>query len=214
MTGTVGSVPRWREDGPGRLQHAAVMLFIERGYDQVTIAEIAERSGLTRRSFFNHFADKREIFFAGAAAFQAHVVDAIAAAPATSGPLHAAGTALVAAGTGLAELAGDLAPTVRAIITSSTELRERELSKMAALTDAVTDALQQRGVPTRTAQISARVAVTAFTVAYDDWVDNPKHDLATHMDHAITDFRAALATTAVDVPQTEGASWRNAARRM
>jgi len=62
-------VARWEEDPVGRLQFAAMSLFLERGYSEVTVAEIAERAGLTKRTFFNHFSDKREVLFAGSKDF-------------------------------------------------------------------------------------------------------------------------------------------------
>ena len=61
---------RWKPDARGRLEQAAFELFTERGFEQTTVAEIAERAGLTERTFFRYFADKREVLFAGADALQ------------------------------------------------------------------------------------------------------------------------------------------------
>ena len=187
-------VPRWTEDARGRLQQAALELFLERGYEQVTVAQIAERAGLTRRSFFNHFTDKREIFFAGALAFQAHVVASIAAAPSGWDPFQAAAAALASAGGEIAKMAGDAAGPVRALIQASAELRERDLAKMAAVTRAIAETLTDRGTPARVADLTARAAVTVFTVAFEDWVDHPERDLADLIHASSVDLRQVIST--------------------
>ena len=186
-------VPRWTEGAPARLQRAALELFLERGYEQVTVAEIAQRAGLTRRSFFNHFTDKREIFFAGAGAFQAHVVDHIAAAPRDGDPFQVAIAALASGGAEIATMAGDAARPVRAVIAASAELRERDLTKMAAVTRAIADTLTHRGTPPRAADLTARTAVTVFTVAFDDWIDHPEWDLAALINAASSDLRQVIS---------------------
>jgi len=186
-------MPRWTEDAPGRLQRAAIDLFLERGYDEVTVAQIADRAGLTRRSFFNHFIDKREIFFAGAAAFQAHVVDYLVAAPGDWDPFQAATAALTSAGNELAEMAGNAARPVRNLIAASAELRERDRTKMAAVTQAIAETLTQRGTSARVADLTARAAVAVFTVAFDQWVDHRQIDLAALVHQTATDLRHALS---------------------
>lgn len=185
-------MPRWKDGAAERLQEAALALFLERGYDQVTVAEIAARAGLTRRSFFNHFDDKREIFFAGAADFQAGVVQSVVEAPASMSALDAAVAALTSAGLELAQFASS-GRDVRGIIASSNELQERELSKMASVARAVSGALQDRQVETRSAKLTAGVAVSAFTVAFADWVESPTVDFTDLMHRAVLDLRAALA---------------------
>lgn len=186
-------VPRWTEDARGRLQRAALELFMERGYEQVTVAQIAERAGLTRRSFFNHFTDKREIFFAGADAFQAHVVACMTAAPSGLDPFEAATAALASAGEEIAKMAGDAAGPVRALIEASAELRERDLAKMLAVTCAMADTLVDRGATARVADLTARAAVMAFTVAFQDWTNHPERDLAALMHTASVDLRRVIS---------------------
>jgi hypothetical protein len=58
---------RWEPNARGRLEQAALALYGERGFENTTVAEIAARAGLTERTFFRHFADKREVLFAGGA---------------------------------------------------------------------------------------------------------------------------------------------------
>src|SRR6516225_6766131 len=88
---------RWKPDARGRLEQAALELYVERGFEQTTVAEIAQRAGLTARTFFRHFADKREVLFAGSAALEEQMVDALDAAPATAPPMDAIAAALAAA---------------------------------------------------------------------------------------------------------------------
>src|ERR1700721_1862099 len=89
---------RWEPDARGRLAQAASPLYGERGFEQTTVAEIAERAGLTERTFFRHFADKREVLFAGADALRELLVDTVAKAPASAAPIDAAASGLRAAG--------------------------------------------------------------------------------------------------------------------
>src|SRR5258708_12931612 len=79
---------RWKPDARGRLERAALELYGERGYEQTTVAEIAARAGLTERTFFRHFADKREVLFAGSTALRDLIVDAVAGAPASAPPIQ------------------------------------------------------------------------------------------------------------------------------
>src|SRR2546421_13101299 len=127
---------RWQPGARGRLQEAAMALFIERGYDEVTVADIAERAGLTGRTFFNHSADKREVVFASADALQASVLGALAETDRDLDPLDATVRAFTRASAAIEDYP-ELARARRALIDSSPELRERELLKMAQLAAAV-----------------------------------------------------------------------------
>src|SRR3974390_410375 len=99
---------RWEPDSRGRLQEAALDLFAERGFDQTTAAEIAARAGLTERTFFRHFADKREVLFGGSVFLRDHIVSAVQGAPAADGPFDAVGRGLAAAATFFGEFRRDL----------------------------------------------------------------------------------------------------------
>ena len=92
-----GRVSRWEPNARGRLEQAALQLYVERGFEQTTVAEIAARAGLTERTFFRHFADKREVLFGGAGALQELMVSALASAPASAAPIDAVAAALEAA---------------------------------------------------------------------------------------------------------------------
>ena len=125
-------MPRWEPDAQGRLQQAAMTLFLERGYAAVTVAEIADRAGLTKRTFFNHFPDKREVLFAGAQDFEAGIVKHLTEAPDDLAPIDAAIAALTHSSLELAQYS-DYARIRRDLIASSPELQERDLIKMTSL---------------------------------------------------------------------------------
>jgi AcrR family transcriptional regulator len=182
---------RWEPDAQERLQQAAVALFAERGYADVTVAEIADRAGLTKRSFFNHFADKREVLFAGAQAFQAGVIAHLAEAGDDLSAIDAAVSALTRGGLDLAQL-GDYALARRELIASSPDLQERNLIKMASLAAAIAEALRARHAPDRTATLAAQAAVAVFTAAYDDWAGDTTADFAALMQRSLSGLREAV----------------------
>src|SRR3984893_1528138 len=122
---------RWEPDSSGRLQEAALALYAERGFDQTTAAEIAARAGVTERTFFRHFADKREVLFGGSALLKERIVTGVAGAPATARALEAVSQGLDAAATMLGESRRDLSQKRQAVIAANPELRERELAKLA-----------------------------------------------------------------------------------
>ena len=166
-------------------------LFRERGYADVTVAEIAARARLTKRTFFNHFADKREVLFAGAQAFEASVVQYLTEADDDLDPIDAAVAALARGGLDLAHY-GDSAHARRELIASSPDLQERELIKMASLAAAIAEALRRRRVPSRIATFAAQAAVAIFTAAYDDWADDTTADFSALMQRSLSDLRQAI----------------------
>jgi AcrR family transcriptional regulator len=163
-------VTRWEPNGRGRLELAALALYGERGFENTTVAEIAARAGLTERTFFRHFADKREVLFSGADALQELLVSNVAAAPDSIGPIDAVGAALEAAGALLQERR-EYARQRAAIIAANAELRERELIKLASLASAIADALRRRGVADPAASLSAEAGIAVFRIAFERWVD-------------------------------------------
>ena len=163
---------RWQPDAQARLQEAALALYAERGYDETTVAEIAERAGLTKRTFFRYFIDKREVLFWGSERLQQQMVAAIGAAPAPASPLGLIGAALDAAGDVFEEVR-DFASVRHRIIASSPELRERELIKAASMAADMAQALRARGFDDATAVLAAHTATTLMHVAYEQWVDDP-----------------------------------------
>jgi AcrR family transcriptional regulator len=163
---------RWEPDARGRLVQAAFALYGERGFEETTVAEIAGRAGLTERTFFRHFADKREVLFAGADTLQGLLVSTVAAAPAALASMQVVSVGLEAAGAFIQE-GGDLPRQRQAIIASSAELRERELIKLASLASALAEALRERGVDEPAASLSAEAGIAVFKVAFERWVLEP-----------------------------------------
>ena len=184
-------MPRWGPDADDRLYRAAMQLILERGYDGVTVAQIAEHAGLTKRSFFRHYADKREVMFAGAADFERGVVETVRAAPADGAPADVVVAALTEGGAGLAAW-GEPVRQRQRMVAASTELRERELIKMEALTAAVAAALRDRGVDSLTAVLTAQVGAAAFTTAFLRWTDEPDGDFRAIMADTVARLREAI----------------------
>jgi AcrR family transcriptional regulator len=163
-------VTRWKPDAQGRLLKAAIELFAERGYDATTVSEIAQRAGLTKRTFFRHFADKREVLFSGAEQLAEVWLGGFAGAPADAEPL-----AVVTAGFGpLAEMFEERFEFARLraqIIVANPELMERELIKLQGLAGELMRALRARGVASNAAVLAAQAGVTVFHVAFAQWVE-------------------------------------------
>ena len=162
------AMTRWQPDARGRLVQAAMELYVERGFGQTTVAQIAERAGVTERTFFRYFADKREMLFDGSERLQQLMVDAVAAAPADATPIDAAGAAVVACGTVFVEL--DRSRARQLIIDSDASLQERELIKRDRLAAAMAEALRARGVTEPTASLAAQAAIGVFHVAFATWI--------------------------------------------
>ena len=167
---------RWEDNAVGRLQEAAMELYREPGYDEVTVAEIAERAGLTRRTFFRYFSDKREVLFFGAHKLEAFVVEVVLSAPEATPALEAVAAALAAVARRSDEepTFADFARDRHALIRTYAELHERELSKHASLALAMAGALRQRGVNEPAASLAAEAGIAAFKVGFERWVDDPE----------------------------------------
>ena len=166
---------RWEPDSRGRLERAALELYGERGFENTTVAEIAARAGLTERTFFRHYSDKREVLFWGAAALQELLVNAVADAPAAATPIEAVAAALETAGAMLQDRR-EHARQRQAVISANAELRERELIKLATLAAAIAGALRERGVKGPAASLTAEAGIAVFKVAFERWVNGTDGD--------------------------------------
>ncbi len=165
-------------------------LYGERGFEQTTVAEIAARAGLTERTFFRHFADKREVLFWGAGALQDLFVNTVASAPESAAPIDAVAAALAAAGAVLQERR-DSARLRQAIIAANPELQERELIKLASLASAIADALRRRGVTDPAASLTAEAGVAVFKIAFERWVSETcQPDLSQLMRDSLDELKA------------------------
>lgn len=191
---TLLDMSRWEPDARARMMRAAMDLFAERGFDDTTTGDIAQRAGVTERTFFRHFADKREALFDGSKTMDKIVAEAILAAPPSTAPLDAAITGVIAGGE-LLTGRRDHAVHRSRIIDSHPSLRERELLKLAGLTEAAVAALRERGVAEPVAVLAAHTAVTMFQLAFTRWVaeDDPP-DLGTCVTAAVARLRELTAS--------------------
>ena len=184
---------RWEPNALERLQKAAYELYTERGYDQTTVAEIAARAGLTERTFFRHFADKREVLFGGSDALRELLEAAVTAAPPSTTPIDAVANALIAASS-LFHNRGRQVQQRHAVINANSELQERELIKLASLASAMADALRARGVGDTAATLTADAGIAVFRIAFERWVaGKTKADLATLIQESLDELKQVTA---------------------
>jgi len=184
---------RWQPGAKERLVMAAIELFEERGFEATTVADIAARAGVTERTFFRQFADKREVLFGDPGEYNATFTDAIAAASADAAPIDAVTAALAATG---AYFEGRHAYARRrtAVIAANPALTERDQSKHAKLTDAVAGALRERGVEAPRAALLAELCTVAFHQAFLRWAAlDHETDLGALAVEVLGELRAAVA---------------------
>ena len=188
---------RWEPGARERMVLAAVDLFTEQGYDATTVAQIAERAGVTKSTFFRHFPDKRELLVAGQEVLSRLLAEGIAEAPQTAGPLEAVAAGLERASSAMGPMNRELGPRLKAAVAASAELQERDALKSVGLAAAMTNALTARGVPDLIAHLASEMGVLAFKRGYSAWLE-ADHDteggLAPYTSAALEDLRAASAS--------------------
>ena len=187
-------------------------LYGERGFDQTTVAQIAERAELTERTFFRHFADKREVLFAGSGQLQDLLVQTVTDAPASAAPIDAVAAGIEAIGALLQESRGRaFARQRQSIVAASAELRERELNKMSSLAGALADTLRERGVGEPAASLLAEIGIAVFRISFERWVsESRERDLRELMRESLGEVRS-LTPEASRTPAAGGAPVRHAA---
>jgi AcrR family transcriptional regulator len=176
---------------------AAVDLFTEQGYDATTVAQIAERAGVTKSTFFRHFPDKRELLVAGQEVLSRLLAEGITEAPHTASPLEAVAAGLERASSAMGQMNRQLGPRLKAAIAASAELQERHALKSIGLAAAMTEALKARGVPDPIAQLAGEMGVLAFRRGYSEWLEadhDPEGGLAPYTAAALEELRAASAS--------------------
>jgi AcrR family transcriptional regulator len=171
---------RWEPNARGRLEQAALELYSERGFEQTTVADIARRAGLTERTFFRHFADKREVLFWGAGALQELLVGAVAAA--------------LEATDAVFEERRESVRHRQAVIAANAELQERELIKLASLASAMAGALRRRGVKDPAASLTAEAGMAVFRIAFERWIsETSQRDLSQCIRESLDELKAVTA---------------------
>lgn len=184
---------RWEPNASDRLQEAALQLYLERGFDQTTVAEIAERAGLTERTYFRYFADKREALFGGQTMLTELLTGAIADAPAGAPPLDVVGVALTALSP-VFDGRRDHALRRQSVVDANPALQERELIKLATLSEEMAEALRARGIDDAAARLAAETGMAVFKVAFVRWVhDSTDGGLAEIVTSTMNDLKALTA---------------------
>lgn len=185
---------RWRPNATERLVLAALDLFEERGYENTTVIEIAERAGLTKSTFFRHFQDKREVLFGGET-MSGLLVEGIGAAPVEATPLEAVANALDAVGReAFTPARRAFSLRRRAVIAANPELQEREALKGLGLTASMTDALKRRGVPGLTSCVAADLGALTLKIAYERWSDTTNgNEFSDVVRRTLSELQAASA---------------------
>jgi AcrR family transcriptional regulator len=188
---------RWEPGARERLVFAAVDLFTEQGYDATTVAQIAERAGVGKSTFFRHFPDKRELLVAGQETLSQLLVEGIVEAPPEASPLEAVASGLTRAAGAMGPMNRELGPRLKAAVAASTELQERDALKSVSLAAAMTRALVARGVPDPTAHLAGELGVLAFKRGFAEWSESD-HDtgeaLARFTLAALDELRLASAS--------------------
>lgn len=200
---------RWEPNAVGRLQEAALELYRDPGYDKVTVAQLAARAGLTRRTFFRYFTDKREVLFFGAEKVEALVRDGIRAAPEGLSPLELVASSLAAIAR-ISDENHDHAAYVRArhaAIQANAELRERDLAKHASLASVIAEALRGRGISEPAATLAAEAGLLGFRIGFDRWVTDAKRK---KMQAHVSEAMACLGSVVKPTPRRTPARPRRA----
>ena len=185
-------MPRSGEQARARLQEAAITLYGRNGYDATTTAEIAAAAGVTERTFFRHFADKREVLFGGESVMRESLTAAIAAVPGTPAPLAILCAAFRTVVPYLESRRALSEPRSR-IIAATPALRERELAKAANMVEVVAEALAARGIPRRRARLAAEIGMATIGEAIRLWRNDSADDLNEYITRSFDDLMALCA---------------------
>jgi AcrR family transcriptional regulator len=184
---------RWEPNARGRLAEAALALFAERGFENTTVAAIAERAGLTERTFFRHFADKREVLFGGGEELQDAIVEAVAGAPGPAPAMDVVAAGIEAAARVLQERR-EFARRRQAVIAGNAELRERELIKLASLAALIAHSMRERGIEDPAASLTAEAGIAVFRIAFERWIaDDNEQDFPTLIRESLDQLRVLTA---------------------
>ena len=207
---------RWEPGARERLQAAALELFATRGFEQVTAAEIAQSVGLTERTFFRHFSDKREVLFYGQEQFLQFFIDGVDAAPPDASPFGVIASALDSATSFFSDDRRPYSRMRQSVIDENPALQERELHKLAGLATTVAEALRARGIGEPAATLAAQSGATVFGIAFAQWIREGERrslsDIASGVLHELVNLTgAAVDHQAEQLQQVTGGRLRHGA---
>lgn len=190
---------RWAPDAAGRLQAAALELYAERGFDQTTVADIAALAGVTQRTYFRHFTDKREVLFSGQDLLQEFLSDWIQSQMNLDDPI---GTVIDGLSTAASHFPAKTPLSVKrsAIIAANGELRERELQKLAALATVISDSLRQAGIDSSKAEAAAEIGTLVFKLGYQRWIGDESEALEDALRGVFADLKSVIGERAATAP--------------
>ena len=194
-------VSRWAPDARERLESAALDLFVKDGYEETTVAQIAERAGLNRATFFRHFAEKREVLFGGEDVLAGLFADAIRAASPNATLTECLQAAFAAADVAMTPQQRAKAAQRVLVVTANSELQERGLLKHARIAGSMSAALRERGMDELSARLGAEVGMLAFTIAVERWMESADDEpFSPHADAALSELRVRAAELDSRVP--------------
>ncbi|MFZ7088845.1 TetR/AcrR family transcriptional regulator [Curtobacterium sp. RRHDQ10] len=191
---------RWEPGGKDRLRLAALDLYVRSGFEETTVAEIAAAAGLTERTFFRHFADKREVLFDGQEVLEDQFLTGVADAPDGLTPLGLAAAALTNSAGFFPEERRAWSRRRQAVISANASLQERESRKMSTLAGSLASALRDRGVVEPAATLAAQTAVTVFSVSFATWVREDETRTFAAIEHDVLDELTAMTAASVQTP--------------
>ncbi len=171
-----------------------MQLFTDQGFERTTVAEIAAAAELTERTFFRHFADKREVLFAGQDDFQELFTDPIDAAPGDTPAYELIRRSLAGAGGFFPDERRPFARARAGIIGTESSLQERELAKLAALKIRLGELLRQRGISEPSATLAAEMGVTVFHLSFQQWIAEGEQRSLSEIARERLDAMAALVS--------------------
>jgi AcrR family transcriptional regulator len=194
-------VSRWAPDARERLETAALDLFVTNGYEETTVAQIAERAGLNRATFFRHFAEKREVLFGGEDVLAGLFAGAIRAASPAATLTECLRAAFAAADVAMTPQQRAKAAQRVLVVAANSELQERGLLKHARIAGSMSAALRERGIDELSARLGAEVGMLAFTIAVERWMEsNDDEPFSPHAEAALSDLQVRAAELDSRVP--------------
>ena len=188
----MAGMPRWEPNAEQRLVRAALDLYSTRGFDRTTIGDIAAHAGVTSRTYFRYFPDKREVLFGGADELRNRIIHGLRDAPVDLLPLAATVHAMRTCADLYHLRAHKQLRRRDAIISSSSELQEREARKLTSIAADVAGGLVQRGSDPDSAQLVADLALVIFKHAARLWMHDPGTPYAVLLHRAAEQAREAL----------------------